>query len=225
MINYIPMNWEDRESENPNRRKITKISEEENLYNVERDEGKVNVEGTAWNKDTMDNFEGRIINAFNQANNDISKLSELRRNIFIPQMAFWQQPETNVGYCNDISGVIYKIGNLVYTDVSIQHANINGYPLGNDNEAYLGIKIPYYMPIDNRKLPCIVRECYLNNNTFDQFKIAFEANFQGKGFGFCTIFTAGGTTAFHFDESYTNKDIVISFSLIYLSTSDDLIVY
>ena len=61
-INFQKSVWIDRISDNPNRRKLTKVGESESVsYVVERDDNPT-VEGTAFSASTMNNLEDRIAN-------------------------------------------------------------------------------------------------------------------------------------------------------------------
>lgn len=56
--------WKNRQSEHPNRRTLTKVSGQENSYDVERDEGLVLEEGDAFDQETMNDLESRIAAGF-----------------------------------------------------------------------------------------------------------------------------------------------------------------
>ena len=61
-INFQKSIWIDRISDNPSRRKLTKVGESEGVsYIVERDDNPT-VEGTAFSASTMNNLEDRIAN-------------------------------------------------------------------------------------------------------------------------------------------------------------------
>lgn len=57
--------WTDRNTEYPGRRKLTKVSGEEDTYDVTRAEGTISDPGNAFNAQEMNDLEDRIEEGFN----------------------------------------------------------------------------------------------------------------------------------------------------------------
>lgn len=62
---YVKKNWKNRQSENPNRRRLTATGEA-NVYDVAREEGLVLEEGDAFSDQTMNDLENRIAAGFDE---------------------------------------------------------------------------------------------------------------------------------------------------------------
>ncbi len=68
---YVKKNWKNRQSENPNRRRLTATGEA-NVYDVAREEGLVLEEGDAFSNQTMNDLENRIAAGFDAADVQIN---------------------------------------------------------------------------------------------------------------------------------------------------------
>lgn len=66
-VTFVTKKWYDRNPEYPNRRTLTPVSGQENVYDVSRDsEGIASPEGDEFNATNMNGLEERIADAFGQ---------------------------------------------------------------------------------------------------------------------------------------------------------------
>ena len=63
---YEKKTWKNRQSEHPNRRTLTPVDGQENIYDVTRAEGLIMEEGDAFDQEEMNNLEERISNSFSE---------------------------------------------------------------------------------------------------------------------------------------------------------------
>lgn len=85
--------WQDRVSEYPNRRRLDDTGVP-NTYDIARDEGNVMVEGDAFNAETMNDFETRIDDGFNDIRNRTINGKPLSSDVSLTPSDIGAQPQT-----------------------------------------------------------------------------------------------------------------------------------
>lgn len=149
--------FSDRDSDYPSRRKLIKISEQENIYDVSRAEGTVRNEGTPFNAKTLNDFQDNISSMFpvtvTNGGTGATTAQQARTNLGIP-ITYGTFNSSNFGIYADsnkvplksgsISGKWYRISNFVHCDIVVLSAIANTVPNQTSN-LKLG-PLPYNNP-------------------------------------------------------------------------------
>lgn len=95
--------WQDRVSEYPNRRRLDDTGVP-NTYDIARDEGNVMVEGDAFNAETMNDFETRIDDGFNDIRNRTINGKPLTSDISLTPSDIGALPSNAISSGNNTNG-------------------------------------------------------------------------------------------------------------------------
>lgn len=154
---FKEMIFSDRDSDYPSRRKLIKISEQENIYDVSRAEGTVRNEGTPFNAKTLNDFQDNISSMFpvtvTNGGTGATTAQQARTNLGIP-ITYGTLNSSNFGIYSGAdtsssiplsSGTVdvryYKIANLVHCSIRLSSLIARTVPI----EGALAIGgLPYY---------------------------------------------------------------------------------
>lgn len=242
---YRLENFEDRESEFPNRRKLIHDPDEPdpNVYTVQRDEGNITKEGTPFSASVMNNFDKKIQSMFplrygittsngepygldNDSIKDIFGNSNIAAETKTFDIWFYQRDkrylhrrlnpqEDNYGRN---SGRYFALGNLVILNVGFTNAAIKETA---DTQLILG-PIPQNIYPSNilGDVSCIVSDFTIKTNTsFIDSSLTTKArifrNVEGSGNAFIGFYTGNGGDSLRVYK-ITNRKVDCRLTAIYI---------